>query len=85
MSRSVTEEYFLRAKQFLEANCGDCMGGTKEGLEKGINKLLPDSSFMYYMKDQKLYTVILLNPEAPAIRVLPEDLETYWSVLFADR
>ncbi|MBI4641432.1 MAG: hypothetical protein HY731_12105 [Candidatus Tectomicrobia bacterium] len=55
------------------------------GFYSGLVAIAPDSSFMYYMKDYRLYAVNLLNPEAPASRVLPEDLETYWSVLFADR
>jgi len=33
------EDHFLRAKKLIEANCGDCMGGTKKGLEEGIAEL----------------------------------------------
>ncbi|MBI4639591.1 MAG: hypothetical protein HY731_02790, partial [Candidatus Tectomicrobia bacterium] len=55
------------------------------GFFSEIIRIAPDSSFMYYSKEHRLYAVNLLNPEAPVIRVGPEDLEADWSVIFADR
>jgi tetratricopeptide (TPR) repeat protein len=34
------QQEFGNAKKLIESNCGDCMGGTKEALEKGIAELI---------------------------------------------
>jgi hypothetical protein len=34
------EAHFTRGKQLIEKNCGDCAGGSKNGLEEGINEVL---------------------------------------------
>ena len=33
---SVPQEHFQQGKQLIEANCGDCIGSTRAGLERGI-------------------------------------------------
>ena len=33
------EDRFQRGRQFIEANCGDCMGSTRAGLEQGIGEV----------------------------------------------
>ena len=44
------EEYFLRGKKLIEANCGDCMGGTQQGLNEGISELLKSIVYGYKNK-----------------------------------
>lgn len=36
----LAKEHFARGKALIEANCGDCMGRTRQGLEKGISEVL---------------------------------------------
>lgn len=69
------QQRFEQAKKLIESNCGDCMGGTKKGLEEGIAELSAIMDLGYSDKVKAYKLLAYAYNEMSAVYATPDSDE----------